>query len=437
MKADISRDTFQATRDIRRVIAQQGRPWLDADWNEQVSVLLHRLETLAADILGDHAAVDTGFLIEPYKDKSNNPKPKMFAVLRGRYYVHGLMCENDKGWVSPAQEEFELKKPYLVYLHAWEDYDSGVEDPAISEPALRGVDPSGRTRVRWRIGWEKATDAAKAWEDFRKGLDAPPAVLKIRVKAGAVSQDPCRLDGRAAYRGLENTLYRIEVYETKPGEVQLKWARNNASTLVEVSKIGSGLRCRRPADLDASFDARGWVEVHHGPDKDPYGGGRLHRITVLNRDTGEIDLAPPAEGDGPLFIRPWAGLLEVKSGWLPLDQGLEINLDTTRPDPSKKGELRAGQYWLIPVRTEGGGQVYWPTDRPGLPCEWTPLDSELSKARGAIPEEPDLASHDTLRKDAPYIRNHYYGPLAVITFNENGLLDKTSGIQDLRKQVPR
>jgi len=433
MKADISRDTFQAARDIRRVIAQQGRPWLDADWNEQMSVLLHRLETLAADVFGEYAAVDTGFLIEPYKDKSGSPKPHTFAVLRGRYYIHGLMCENDKGWVSQSEDDFENGQSYLVYLHAWEEYESGVEDASIGEPALRGVDPSGRTRVRWQIGWEKSKDDDKAWDEFKKRLDAPAARLKIRVKAASTGHSPCRLDGRAAYRGLENTLYRVEAYEAKPGDVQLKWARNNASTLVPVSKVGGQLRCQRPADLDASFDSRGWVEVHHGPEQDPYGGGRLHRISFIDRDSGTIDLTPAPEGREPLFIRPWAGLIETTSGWLPLDQGLEISLDTT-----KKGDLRAGQYWLIPVRTEGGGQVYWPTDNPGLPREWTPIDNDLSKAPGALPEEPDLSTHDTFRKaDAAYVRNHYYGPLAVIKFDAGGLLDKTTGIKDLRKLVAR
>ena len=437
MKADISRDTFQAARDIRRVVAQQGRPWLDADWNEQVSVLLHRLETLAADLFGEYAAIDTGFQIEPVKDKPGNPLARTFSALRGRYYVHGLMCENDEGWVSPRQDDFENGQTYLVYLHAWEEYDSGLQDPSQIEPALRGIDTSGRTRVRWQIGWDKVKDADKkdtdkTWSDFKQRQETPAAKLKIRVKAGATSQDPCRADGRALYRGLENALYRVEAYKPKTGNVQLKWSRNNASSLVPVSREGKRLRCARPAGLDASFDPRGWIEVHRGTDEDPYGGGTLHRIDSLDREAGVIDLASEPDDGKTLFARPWAGVIEPKSTWAPLEQGLEISLDAA------KGELRAGQYWLIPVRTEGGGQVYWPTDRLGLFCNWIPLDDELGKAPAAGPNEPDLSSHDRLEKPGViYRRDHFYGPLALITFDGKGELDKKNGILDLRKPYAR
>src|SRR5215208_3240836 len=167
MKADISRDTFHPTRDVRRVIAQQGRPWLDADWNEQVSALLHRLETLAADVMGEHAAVGDGFNVEQNRDQANKQKPRTFAVRPGRYYVHGLMCESDAFIKVETPDKFENGQNYLVYLHAWEEYASAVEDPAIVEPALRGDDTSGRTRVRWEIGTEKVTNPKTAWDDFQ------------------------------------------------------------------------------------------------------------------------------------------------------------------------------------------------------------------------------------------------------------------------------
>jgi len=437
MKADISRDTFQAARDIRRVVMQQGRPWLDADFNEQVAVLLHRLDTLAADLFGEYAAVDSGFQIEPVKDKDKNVKPRTFSALRGRYYVRGLMCENDDGYVSPRPEDFENGQTYLVYLHAWEEYRNSLQEMGVPEPALRGVETCGRTRVRWQIAWEKVGEAEKAkdvdkfWVEFKQRWEAPPARLKIRVAAGPAAQEPCRVSGRAMYRGLENTLYRVEAFEPKPGIVQLKWSRNNASSLLPVKKEGKRLRLAG-ADLGGSFEPHGWIEVHRGPDDEPYAGGTLHKVESLDREAGSIDLETEPDGSETMFARPWSGVLDLKGGWVPLDQGLEISLDT-----SKKGELRAGQYWLIPVRTEGGGQVYWLKER-GLAADWMPLDDELSNAPAALPQEPDLSTHDTLEKPRMvYRRDHYYGPLAFITFDGTGKLDKDTGIKDLRKPYAR
>jgi Family of unknown function (DUF6519) len=55
MKGDFSRDSFDASRHVYRVLMQQGRLQLDADWNEQAAVVLHRLETVVRDAFGPFA----------------------------------------------------------------------------------------------------------------------------------------------------------------------------------------------------------------------------------------------------------------------------------------------------------------------------------------------------------------------------------------------
>jgi len=52
MKGDFTRYTFDRTRHFSRVLMQQGRVQLDADWNEQAAILLHYLRALAADMIG-------------------------------------------------------------------------------------------------------------------------------------------------------------------------------------------------------------------------------------------------------------------------------------------------------------------------------------------------------------------------------------------------
>ena len=52
MKGDFSRDTFDAGKHYSRVLIQQGRVQLDADWNEQQSIYQHRMITEARDVIG-------------------------------------------------------------------------------------------------------------------------------------------------------------------------------------------------------------------------------------------------------------------------------------------------------------------------------------------------------------------------------------------------
>ena len=57
MTADLTRDSFDPAKYFSRVLMQQGRVQLDADWNEQASILLHLIRRLAAN-LGGNAASD-------------------------------------------------------------------------------------------------------------------------------------------------------------------------------------------------------------------------------------------------------------------------------------------------------------------------------------------------------------------------------------------
>ena len=45
MKGDFTRDTFDPTRHFSRVLMQQGRVQLDADWNEQTAIVMQKVNT--------------------------------------------------------------------------------------------------------------------------------------------------------------------------------------------------------------------------------------------------------------------------------------------------------------------------------------------------------------------------------------------------------
>ncbi|CAM2169905.1 conserved hypothetical protein [Paraburkholderia sacchari] len=101
MKADLTRNTFDALRHFDRVLMQQGRVQLDADWNEQGELLLGALRTLAADIIGPQGGptLDWGFALTalpPSQAKGD------FRIGAGRYYVDGIPCDVDGQVVNLA-----------------------------------------------------------------------------------------------------------------------------------------------------------------------------------------------------------------------------------------------------------------------------------------------------------------------------------------------
>ncbi|RXH56511.1 DUF6519 domain-containing protein [Granulicella sibirica] len=96
MKADLTRNTFDPNNHYARVLMQQGRVQLDADWNEQAAILLHYLRTLAADLIGPAGgpAYDCGFGVLKLPVNANNQTITTdFQIGLGHYYVDGILCE--------------------------------------------------------------------------------------------------------------------------------------------------------------------------------------------------------------------------------------------------------------------------------------------------------------------------------------------------------
>src|SRR5437870_3321820 len=143
MKSDITRDTFVASKHFSRVISQQGRVTLDADNNEQTSILLYYLRTLAADLIGLYAApfVDPGFVL------TQDPNVGL-SIGPGRYYVNGILVENDAAcpYINQPYNPLKTNDPfkqalsdknnnagYWMYLDVWERLVTSIEDDSIRE----------------------------------------------------------------------------------------------------------------------------------------------------------------------------------------------------------------------------------------------------------------------------------------------------------------
>ena len=158
MKGDFTRDTFDPRNNYTSVLMQQGRVQVDADWNEQAAIARHQLRTFIADIVGPHggprADGDGGFKIAVTADGE-------MVVGPGRYYVGGLMCENDTavnyttqpGYPfdgEPTPDQLHAPGESLLYLDVWERHVSSFERPD-REVALDGPDTATRAQLVWQV----------------------------------------------------------------------------------------------------------------------------------------------------------------------------------------------------------------------------------------------------------------------------------------------
>lgn len=411
MKGDFSRDTFDRRHRFARVLMQQGRVLLDADWNEQTSILLHYLRTLATDLIGPHGGTGGGFEIH-----FRNGLQCDFLIGWGRYYVDGILCENDpprKGCgpgrddgrvVNEAQgeepavglrytEQPDLPRPevndgerlkpgksYLVYLDVWERHVTHLEADHICEIALGGPDTATRSRVVWQV---KVAEVGKDVREesecsklLRRLVTEPlaagrPPCLKARSRVDEPSDDPCIIPPEARYRGPENQLYRVEIHDAgKAGDgdggATFKWSRDNGTVVFGIRSLQA-----QTAVLDSlgpdehrSLKEGDWVEVVDDRSVLRFEPRRLARVESVDRVAFKVTLA--SEIKLPDFnekstthplLRRWdqgCDVLPVEEGkWLPLEDGVEVKF-------KQGGTYRTADYWPIPART-AIGDVLWPS----------------------------------------------------------------------------
>ncbi len=441
-RGDFSRDTHDPLRRFSRVLMQQGRVMLDADWNEQNSILLRFLRTLAADLIGPYGGSGDAFSI------SANVGDTDFTIGEGHYYVNGVLCENtlstdDKGTSIPlnyyAQPDYPLDKKNsplaqvdangkvlngLAYLDVWERHvtfnETGDPDsPGIREVALGGPDTASRAQVVWQvkvIGTAVTAAQLKKSPKFFPKILADAGVFRVPGTAGRLqarakkaaadgSDCPCVISPESRYRGVENQLYRVEVHnggglwddKTATG-ASFKWSRENGSVVFPILKLSGNQVTVASLGRDQRLGLKvdDWVEVVDDDQALRGKAGSLLKVTDIDAASLVVTLSgtPSINSTAPLtrhpLLRRWDSAKGVDNvvvpalngGWLPLEDGIEIKFSST-------GAFQNGDYWLIPARV-ATGDVEWPG----------PVDSPAS-----LP---------------PHGVQHYYAPLSFLAVDASG-----------------
>lgn len=411
MKGDFTRQTFRADRYYSAVLLQQGRVQLDADANEQAAIQLALARRTAADLIGQHGGPGTGFEIS-YVPRTPRKSPASLNIRSGRYYVDGILIDSTRPavgqpvggpepspvpdswtyWDQPSAyldqereaDELPGEFPFLVYLVAWEDLVTTVEDPSIAEPALGALAPdtAARAKVIWQVlplKIEGAESPQQAFDDWVAERTAVRSFLAARTEQpDKIEDDPCILSPDAAYRGPENQLYRVEIHEggTAADGATFKWSRDNGSVTfpivalddswVTLSSLGRDDKLALHAGdrvevVDDAYIARGESAPLPRVEEIDIAGRRVRLSEEPQAGVGRRAAWHP-------LLRRWdqreskaaGGTVKLAEGtWLNLEDGVQVWF---KPG----GTYRTGDYWLIPARTRTA-DVDWPQDKDGKP----------------------------------------------------------------------
>ncbi len=423
MKGDFSRDSFDRRNHYSGVLMQEGRAQTDADTNEQGAILREAVRDVARDVFGAHGGPGVGcgfeiitaqrlarltpevraarwFAIEP----DSSRRAVLAAAVAtgdavigaGRYYVDGVLAENERARLlteqpgfaraCPTTDDWNGDRPWLAFLDVWERHVTALEAPDIRDVALGGADTSTRAQIVWcvRILAADERDAPFAVE----ALLALPPLGTGRLRARTTTD--CASTAAGGYRGTEDRLYRVEIHRGgragTGGGATFKWSRDNGAVAYPIRSVTDGEITLGELQRDGarSLAVGDWVEFSDDASvmRDEF--GVLAQVVGIDRKTDAVALLLPgggiiedAVGNVDLarhpLLRRWdhAGRMEDggalpiverddtpegrAEGWVGFEEGVEVWFEGG-------GVYKAGDYWTIPARVTTR-DVVWPQQR--------------------------------------------------------------------------
>lgn len=396
MGSDKARNSYDPAQQYRDVVMQQGRVFLEADWNEQQAI--REDETIAElrDIIGSCGTPDDGYAVG-FNNLSPNALPNEFSIGAGTMYVGGVRAFLPEGITFHAQPDWidqaligdpllgsktgSSRVTELICLLLREQEVSAVEDPDLKDVALGGPDTAQRKRLIQRVLRfpTQATDCAGAWDEaeklwlergFRFQSETmrlmPLATLQVGFVDSGTPPDPCEPAASGGYLEADNQLIRVKIVDNDT----LVWGYDNASFLYRV-EIGAD---RKTLTLQSRP-----VDVFHHPRKaqavevlpaaallanGEYVAEADGIVTALNGaydpDTNTVMLTtalPAGYQTGaalpPVFLRVWQETVSFTPG-KPValgDTGLQVTVGSS-------GAVAAGDCWMFAARPSTPQKIY-------------------------------------------------------------------------------
>ncbi|HWX43460.1 MAG TPA: DUF6519 domain-containing protein, partial [Blastocatellia bacterium] len=431
MPGDYTRKIFDRKKHYSGVLMQQGRVQLDADWNEQLDIELYHDRTEAVDVIGPCGVPKDSDAFQISVSAGD------LSISPGHIYVDGLLCELDgaasytnqpyyidpefvKKVSSPPASPPNSKKlsladgTYLVYLDAWEREITARDDSLLGERALGGPDTTTRLQTVWQVRLlpVSAKNASPpgsptcdtSFPEYDTLIAASSGMMNARTQADP-QKEPCSLPPTAGYFGLENQLYRVEVQKGGPlSSATFKWSRENGSVETLIKNIsGKAITVHDLGRDDVLGFAGGqWVEIVDEASSLDSNPRSLFQVDFIDPQNIQVILKTAPVGLGTLTnpkLKRWdqtgsdatpEGIPMSPSRWISLENGVEVKL--------LDGNYHAGDYWLIPARTQGN-EIEWPPfEIPNTnPAAQLPIGVQhhfcrlaiIQVSKGAILDPPD------------------------------------------------
>ncbi len=479
---DISRINFDAAKHYSSVRMQQGRVLTDDDWNENERIEEEELRRSRVDIIGPYGTPDDGFLIkDPPRIEAGLIN---FDIHPGTMHLGGLRLELDspetfrtqKDWLQlPANvngsPDFKKKIRFdLVYIEAWQQAVSAVEDSSLFEVALGGPDTTTRLRTMRRVHLAKDMDfdnCIDAWDqlklrwkntklgDINEGYERITDT-KLKVSSGltGLPEDICTPGAIGGYLGAENQAIRVQIVDKD----HFTWGFDNASPIYRVTLDTSGKTVTMltgPKDQyhwplsGQVVEILPWSAVMPNGEKVAEESGHLTKVetsfdpdksefTIINAisssfgmewksraDKDDLDNQTPAEY---FYMRVWnRGTDLVSEPKIPFTPGTPVALCHTGLEITITGNDRVAEdYWVIAARPETPDEIVpWAAESgialngvrryfaPLAVIQWTLTNKEVFVGKVIddcrIPFLPltELASAEDLRLHNKYL--HGFG----------------------------
>lgn len=400
MATDVARVSYDPARHYTRVVSQQGRVTLEAEDNEEGTILGEERRHELLDIIGPAGTPDDGYALSSTGGFD-------LTIGAGTMYVGGVRVQldapidyaaqpdwldhdGDREWLSVPNADQQPANEHVV-LELIETDVTAVEDPVLREVALGGPDGAARTRILQRVR-RLATDAsdcaaATAGDDatwMGEGLVYDPTTaqlssatrLLVKWDAPEGPADPCEPSAQGGYLGAENQAIRVEVVSTSsdtPGVFDLVWGRDDASMLYRVTadastnpvltlqhspvddlhrpRAGQAVQLLRSAAALASTDAvvEGYAASLNGP----------VRVLSASYDPDLKTVQFPAPALAPEFTDPDQTPQLYLRAWEELKPDVALGDEITLTGTGLKvvlsldgdaTDLHPGDFWIIGVR---------------------------------------------------------------------------------------
>jgi hypothetical protein len=374
MEGDFTKLQLNPWDNFTGLLHQQGRGFLDEDFNASTQITGHLRQLLGQDTIGAHVAA------VPAEERNSFKVTKAETVLAdnkvkitlepGRVWLDGLVLlveERPKPleveYMIPPIKSKVLTKRDAVILEVWEDAFNAFQDPLyLIEPALGGVDTTERIKLFHRLRLlrlgpnDECGDLADRLEDNFKAkgkLTVTPAdTLEVTGE--------CPVEMGGGYTGFEHYLYRIEVATpTDDGKARFKWSRFNGGL------VGRGTYDSNSAEITITandqminhcgLDSFFLEALQEGLDGGPWKATFTADAALLS--DGKLSLTnihgtwPGDNGDA--FFRLWDGI-KLISAYSPDAEKLENGILLTFDPPAvNNSNYTPGDYWTFPVRAQG------------------------------------------------------------------------------------